>query len=182
MDKAHLDPIAPLLLAAHADRHAYQRRFMDDHGMPPTSIAGWQHFRAVVQAQVLGADGLELDPGYLEMGRVAFVDRKTKDSFLLRSAPALAIELGQHQEQHLFEVDESDVRLLVFRFDTTGLNLSVADTWRKLGGKHLFATGPAVLVGTWPYSSGDPEPFNQGDNDGFEGIGDTGEEEGDQSA
>jgi hypothetical protein len=177
MNKAALESTAKLLLSAHADKRAYQRRFLDDHGMPPTSIAAWQHFRAVVQALVLGSESLELDPAYLELGRVAFIDHNTKHSFLLRSAPALAIELGQQQEQQLFEVDQSDVHLLVFRFHTSGLDLSVADTWRKLGGRHLFATGPAVLVGTWPYTSDEPEPFDQGDDDGFDEIEGTGDQD-----
>lgn len=92
MDKAHLDPVAEILVAAYLNTASYSWQFNQDHEQPPTAAAKAHHMRSIAQALINGSDRFQLAPPYIEFGRVEFEDTTTGHCYLLRSDGAVKIE------------------------------------------------------------------------------------------
>lgn len=178
MDQTQLTPIADVLLDAYVDRLAYSRRFLHDHGQPPTLASKAHHMRSVAQALVTQADGLMLGGEWSESGRVEITDLTTDRRYLLRGDGAVKIERDVRQIESLFPAApyiSSDVVLLVYRFHHIGLDLSVAGTKHRADKKHLEISGTPTFIATWPWSDDDTTRFEQGFGDDFGDLGDFGE-------
>jgi hypothetical protein len=173
MERTQLEPLAEILVPAYHDTAAYSHTFRVDHGFPPTLFAKVHHMRAVVQARVTKGEVFTLDPAYAEFGRVQVTDGDST-CYLLRSSGAVSIEHAKRQGA-LFNAARffrSDVVLVIYTFHEDGLDLSVAGTRRRAGSKRLELSGPPMFIGTWPYSTGSPSPFDQGAGDPFSELGD----------
>lgn len=175
MTENDLKPLARLLLLAYAATAAYSRNFKDEHGSPPSQHAKVHHLRSVVQALTRREDRFELDPDFVEFGRVLIVDRKTKRQYLLRSASMVAIERAR-RELTLFDtikLIKSDVTLLVYAFTALGLELAVAETIQRPGKSRLLAGHPPQHVGIWTYDVDDEQTaaFDQDSVDDFDELG-----------
>lgn len=184
MDRAELDPIAEILLQSYLGTATYSRSFNDEHQQPPTVAAKAHHLRSVAQALINQNNRLELDPEYAEFGRLAFVDHLTGQSFLVRSNAAVTIEGGV--QARLFDLNPyltSVVTLLVYRFQESGLDLSYSGTRQVRGRRRLVPSGAPEYVGTWPYTTSTPPPFDQGPGAAWDDLGALGhdvEDEGDE--
>jgi hypothetical protein len=184
VQKERLDPVAGHLIGGYLDAAIYSRRFLEDHGIPPTLMAKAHNMRAVVQATITEDSKYELSPDYAEFGRVAFTEIESGIKFLIRSAAAVQVENDKNPGQTaLFDIPEptnpGGVQLIVYRFTPTGMKLSVTRTVRPAGKRRLVALGTPTFVGLWPYSTTmEPQtPFDQDLSDPFSDVGDLGEEE-----
>lgn len=183
MDSLQLAPVADLLIASYLDTAVHSQQFFSERDYPLTSAAKAHYMRAIVQAELTHHERFALSAAFVESGRVEFLDMEVGETYLLRSIRAVEIEKTLGQNTAMFDSTDmirSDVRLLVYNFHLTGLDLSVAGTKKKDGGKHLAASGVPTYIGTWPYSSpGGGGPFDQGGVDAFRDLGgmeDLGEE------
>ncbi len=173
MDRDQLTPLAEILVPAYLDTAGYSQQFREDHGVPPTLFAKVHHMRSIVQARVTTGEMFTLEPAYSEFGRVQVSDTDAR-CYLLRSNGAVTIEQAKRQES-LFDAAKflrSDVTLVVYHFHDAGMDLSVAGTRRRSGSQRLEPSGTPMFVGTWPYSTGGPLPFDQGEGDAFDELGD----------
>jgi hypothetical protein len=168
MNRMQLDPIAQILLEAHAEKISYWRIFRDDHGHPPTAQSCAHHFRSVAQGLVDLDESFDLCHDYIESGRLAYTDLATGKQYVVRSNRATAIE--QHQAHGtLFDSTvyiRSKVTMLIYNFDTDGMDLSVAGTQQQQGRDRLEPSGIPTFIGTWTFTNIEQPPFDQGD--GFE--------------
>lgn len=175
MNSIELAPVAGFMVSSYMDTAAYSKRFLSEHEYPPTAAAKAHHLRSVVQAEITHHGQFELSTAFIELGRVEFLDTATGETYLLRSDRALEIERTLGQNAALFDTTDmisSEVRLLIYKFHLTGLDLSVAGTKRVGGSRRLVASGVPTYIGTWPYSLWDGGgPFDQGAGDPFAELG-----------
>lgn len=173
MNQERFEPIASILVSSYLDTRVYSHEFKDEYGIPPTVMANAHHLRAVVQARVTRTDGFLLGQRYAEFGRVEITDPATKECFLLQSLRALSIEADPGWGR-LFPLAAvpSPVKMLVYDFASAGLSLALADAKQRDGSRRLYAASSPVVIGVWPYSAAETEPFDQGDiGDAFEDLG-----------
>jgi hypothetical protein len=187
IDHASLDPFAVHFLDGYHETAIFNRRFMDDYGMPPTLLTKAHHLRSVVQARLAQDEDFQLLPKFSEFGRVQFID-KSGNELVLRSASALLIERGGSEQTHeqlpLFElgsaVQLSPVKLLIYKFAPDGLHLSTCAARQLPKKARLLAFGHATFQGVWRYSDGGGDGggggnrgiFPQDNPDDFGDIGD----------
>lgn len=176
MDKTQLNPVAEIMIPAYLNTASFSRQFRDEYEQPPSLAAKVHHMRAVIQAMVNKSDHLMLAEPYVEFGRVEITDQ-AGTRYLLRSEAAAAIERGKRDkggQGSLFDSTRylaSEVILLVYKFHSGGLDLSVAGTRQEVGRTRLEASGEPDFIGTWPLSL-EGESFNQGEGDAFAELGD----------
>lgn len=174
-------PYAELLVHAYLETAGFSRDFLEEYGQPPTMLTKVHFLRSVAQASVAQDDRFILGEPWAEFGRVLIEERDTKRRCVLRSDSAVQIESSK-RENTLFDSSRylrSEVELLVYNFHRDGLDLAIAGTRQEISRTRLEATGPPTYIGTWPFVSDDPGPFNQRDADAFNDVGkiDLGEEE-----
>jgi hypothetical protein len=178
MEKERLDSVANHLIASVFDMKAFSRQFLDDYGTPPTLMAKVHYFRSAVQARLIDDEEFDLASAYVDFGRVEFVDAVTQERFLLKSSGALAVEKQKNvfQQLALFEVGNllrpAAVRVLIYEFDKSGLNLSIASAVTRNGGVRVFVTGDPVPLGSFR-GEGDRDgmSFDQDVRDPFADVG-----------
>lgn len=173
MDHAQLTPLAGILIDSYLGTASYSRHFRDEYGQPPTTAAKAHHLRSIAQAQAHGHDRYDLDPSYVEFGRLALKDNETGHDYLVRSEGAITIEAGFHQREALFPTARyiaSPVNLVAYKFHREGLDLSITGTKGVIGRRRLAADGVPVYIATWPYFHSSATPPG-GDSTFDQGIG-----------
>ena len=87
------------LFDSYLETVPYSREFMRSWNHPPTLAAKVQHMRAIAQAKVSDDDLWELDPDFVEFGKLQVRHAVTGQLYLVRSSGAVAIE----QSMRLFD-------------------------------------------------------------------------------
>jgi len=163
MDQDPFAVIAEVLASGYLEALSYSRQFQEQHGSPPTILAKSHHLRSVVQAQIQEREGLELDPAYIEFGRVEIIVT-SGTRYVLRSDASLAVEQMFRQQEALFDSNayiRSDRMILVYGFEQDGVTLCLAGAIRRPIGRRLFASGEPAFVGRWPYDQERSQAFDQ---------------------
>lgn len=178
MTQPAFTPFAALLVTGYLETSSYSRDFKEQHGFPPNTMSKSQHLRSVVQAAVQRDDGMILGERWVEFGRVEITVRATGDRYVFKSERSLRIEQTMRQRERLFDANtylEAKAMLLVYRFHTNGVDLSLTGAVVKPSRQTLRAAGEPSFVGTWPYNLGEGESFNQDEGrDAFGDLGDLG--------
>jgi hypothetical protein len=187
VNETQFDPLAQIMLDAYRATAELNQSFREDHGQPMTTMAKVHVMRSVMQADIIRHERYQLGQPFAEYGRVQVTDSEDGRDYLLRSAGAVAVERATG-EPSLFDnrpYISSDVVLLVYLFEPSGLALSVAGTRRANEGRRLLISGQLAPVGSWSWTTApNGLPFDQGEVDLFNELreinidGDEGEETG----
>lgn len=177
------DAVAAHIITSARHTTDYRDQFVEDHGTPPTLMSKVHHFRAVVQALLLDDERYELASAYGDFGRVQFKDLTSAQSYLLRSAGALAIEKSNVSplQSALFGAGgflrPADVQVLIYEFENGGVTLSTVPGVKRAGKARILAKGEPTRVGHWPFAgeAADAAPFDQDHRDPFRDVGDLNE-------
>lgn len=104
-------------------------------------------------------------------------DRQVGQHYLLRSNSALHVDNAKRaQKETLFDTasfERSDVKLLVYRFARSEMELLVSSARRMNGSRwNLQAVGVPSPIGMWPYEAAAEGTFDQQVEDPFLDLGD----------
>jgi hypothetical protein len=174
MNEPELTPLAKILLDSYDETAVYTRWFNKAFGQPPTLISKVQNLLAVAQSLVNKSGRYQLCPEYTEFGKLQVIDGDSGRTYLVRSKTAYGIE--DRRQQILFPRElralASPIVMVIHRFHSNGLDLSIAGTRQLPGRQRLVASGPARFVATWPYVVAGPGPsFEQGGSEAFRDVG-----------
>jgi hypothetical protein len=175
MNTTQLTPLAKILLESYEETAVYSRRFNHDYGQAPTMIAKVQHLLAVAQSLVNKSERYQLCIDYADFGKLQVVDLAGGRTYLVRSKTAYGIE--DSRQQRLFprelEALATPIIMVIHRFHSQGLDLSIAGTRQQPGRQRLVASGQASFIATWPYVvAGSGSAFEQGGYEAFRELGD----------
>lgn len=177
MDKSEFDPLAQLLLTAYLETAGHSRALNDEYGQPPTVMLKAHHLRYVLQTMLDGHSRYRLTREFIEFGRVQVYDRQAGQHYLLRSNSAMHVDNAKRaQKETLFDTasfEQSDVKLLVYRFARSEMELLVSSARRMNGSRwKLQAVGVPSPMGMWPYEAAAGGTFDQQVEDPFLDLGD----------
>jgi hypothetical protein len=181
MERNRLDSFAQYMVGGALDTVSHSRQFSEEYGTPPTDMAKVHHMRSIVQARLTEDERFELDEEWADFGRVKWTDLATGQSYILRSQSALRIETEIRNQGTLFNPDQyiqtTDVVMVVYEFDRSGLNLSVAKTVQRSARGRLEAATYPRDIGSWSFTGetddldGAAATFDQQAQDVFDELG-----------
>ena len=181
MDSSQANGIANHFLGAIMTTADVSRYYTLEAGSPPSLMTKVHMFRSATQARLAADDRYELNPSYLEFGRIQFTDLEHGGEFLVKSPAAVLWESGTPRQTELFAatpfVKPSGIAALIYKFDRAGLELLLAPTTKAAGGRKIVTFGEPVSIGIWSHFVDEEAgtPFNQDVRDRFDDIGDLGE-------